>query len=280
MSLPAAVTADAAAIPFHAASLPSPVGCPAMRLIWPLAEPDGEEVTDVDAFVAAELRPRPSDRPWLAVNTITSLDGATAVDGLSGPLQEPADKAVFMALRAAADVVLAGASTVRAEGYGPARATPERRAARRARGQSEVPSIAVISRSLDLDPEAPLFTAAKARTIVLTCDAADAERRRALDAVADVAVCGAERVEPGLALAALGDRGASFVLCEGGPHLNGHLVAADVVDEWCLSLGPVLTGGSSPRASIGAPTRLERYRLDRILEEDSLLVLRYVRRTS
>jgi riboflavin biosynthesis pyrimidine reductase len=251
-----------------------------MRRIWPTDQAGGGEVVDLDAFVAAEARPRPADRPWLGVNMITSVDGGTAVGGLSGPLQAPADKALFDALRAAADVVLVGAGTVRAEGYGPARPTPERRAARRARGQSEAPAIAVVSRSLDLDPAAALFTEAQTRSIVLTCEHADPDRLHALEAVAAIELCGLDRVEPQLALAALGERGADFVLCEGGPRLNGDLIAAAVVDEWCLTLSPLLDGGDSRRAADGAiPTEPTPCRLDRVLEEDQLLLLRYVRST-
>ena len=90
-----------------------------MRRLWP----DPTEVDDVDALVAAEPRPAPVGRPWLLVNMVASLDGAITVEGRCGQLGGPADRAVFFALRAVADVVLAGAGTVRAEGYGPARPT-------------------------------------------------------------------------------------------------------------------------------------------------------------
>lgn len=248
---------------------------PVVRCLWPQ---DRLEIDDVDAFVAAEARPRREDQPWLVVNTVTSLDGGTAVDGTSEGLQAPADLAVFGALRAVADVVLAGAGTVRAEHYKPARPSQRRRQARRERGQPEVPPIAVVTASLDLDPKAPLFAEAEVPTIVLTCERGDPDRRRALDDVADVALCGVDRVEPHLALAALGDRGAEVVVCEGGPRLNGDLVAADVIDEWCLTLSPQLVGGDSRRAATGIDPRDQRaLHLDRILEEEGMLLLRYVR---
>ncbi len=40
------------------------------------------------------------------------------------------------------------------------------------------------------------------------------------------------------------------MLCEGGPHLNGALLAAGVVDELFLTLAPKLGGGADPQASL------------------------------
>ena len=110
---------------------------------------------------------------------IASLDGTTVVDGRSGALGNPTDARVLGALRRAADAVLVGAGTVRAEGYGPARPTAATRAARRARGQDEVPRIAVVTRSLDLDLSTPLFTEPEAPTIVITSASAES---RAIEA--------------------------------------------------------------------------------------------------
>jgi riboflavin biosynthesis pyrimidine reductase len=245
-----------------------------VRRLWP----DPAEIDDVDALIAADARPAPPERPWLLVNMITSLDGSVAVEGRSGALGRPADRTVFFALRAVADVVMAGAGTVRAEGYGPARPTASQRAARRARGQDEVPRIAVVTRGAQLDPGARLFAEDGPEPIVITCDAAPADRRRALEEVAEVVVAGHDDVDLTVALAELRGLGASVVTCEGGPHLNGDLVAADLVDEWALSVSPLLVGGSEGRAAIGpAPAAPRGFELDRVLEGDGLLLGRWVR---
>jgi riboflavin biosynthesis pyrimidine reductase len=249
---------------------PSPV----LRL-WPDAGP----VPDVAALVAAEARPAPPDRPWVVVTMVTSLDGATAVDGVSGPLGGAADQAVFSALRAVADVVVAGAGTVRAEGYGPPRTPAARRSERLARGQTEAPRIAVVTRSLDLDWSAPLFTDAHpgAGPLVLTCTDADATGRARAGEVAEVIAAGAAEVDLAAALRELRARGSTVVLAEGGPRLNGALLAADLVDEWCLTVAPALVGGGSSRAVVG-PEQVRHLRLDRVLEGDGALLLRYLRR--
>jgi 5-amino-6-(5-phosphoribosylamino)uracil reductase len=233
---------------------------------------------DVDALVAADARPAPAGRPWLLVNMITSLDGAITIDGRSGGLGRPADKALFFALRAVADVVLAGAGTVRAEGYGPARPTAAQRAARVARGQAEAPAIAVVTRSMELDLTSRLFTETVTRPIVITCAAAPASHVDAAREVADVIVTGDDTVDLPSALAALGERGVAVVTCEGGPRLNGDLVVDDLVDEWAHTLSPLLTGGDAVRAAIGPPPPSPREMvLDRLLEGDGLLLARWLR---
>lgn len=249
----------------------------AMRRIWP----DPAPVDDVAALVASPVRPAPLERPWVLVNMIASLDGAIAVDGRSGGLGRPVDRAMLGALRGVADVVLAGAGTVRTEGYGPPRPSPATRAARRARGQVEAPRLAVVSRSLALDPDAALFREAEAPPYVVTCAAAPAERRRALEAVAEVLVAGQASVDLAAALRALRHRGAELVCCEGGPALNGDLLAADLVDEWNLTISPLLVGGGPAGRAADGPTALAEpleAELAWVLEGDGLLFGRWLRR--
>jgi riboflavin biosynthesis pyrimidine reductase len=246
----------------------------AMRRLWP----DPLDDVDVDELIAAEARPVPAGRPWLLVNMISSLDGAITVEGRSGALGRPADGAVFSALRAVADIVLAGAGTVRAEGYGPARPTDAQRAARLARGQAEVPTVAVITRSLDLDLDGRLFRSEGPRPIVITCASAPADRRAATEAVAEVVVVGDATVDLPGALAALGERGAAVVTCEGGPRLNGDLIVDDLIDEWAQTFAPLLVGDDSVRGAVGpTPPAPRECVLDRLLEGDGLLLSRWLR---
>ena len=241
-------------------------------------EPEPAEVHDVAAFVAAAARPSPADRPWVLVNMIASLDGSITVDDRSGGLARPADREMFFALRGIADVVLAAAGTVRTEGYGPARPSASVRSARRGRGQTEVPAIAILTRRLELDLEAPLFTAAEERPIILTCAAAPAGRRSAAAEVAEVIVAGDASVDLPEALRALHERGVRTITCEGGPQVNGDLLLADLVDEWCLTLSPLLVGGDAARAIVGPlPPSPRDLHLDWVLEGDGLLLTRWLR---
>lgn len=217
------------------------------------------------------------DRGGLRLDFVASVDGAGSSDGASAGLQTPGDNRVFAALRDLADVVVAGAGTVRTEGYRKVRVNPHRAEIRRHYGlPAEVP-LAVVSRSLHLDPDAEAFTAPGPRTVVLTCAGADAEVRAALERTAEVIICGDDEVDLVAARAALQERGLTRILCEGGPTLFADLARAGVVDELCLSVTPFLAGPGSGRIVAGepwpgAPRPLT---LTGLLEEDGALFCRY-----
>jgi riboflavin-specific deaminase-like protein len=245
-----------------------------MHQLFPLMT---DEVDPIEVYGRMPL-PGP-DRPAVRLNMIASADGAVAVDGRSGGLSGPADKALFATFRSLADAILVGATTVRAEGYGPVRLSPEARARRVQWGLAPVPPIAVLTRTCRLDLTAPFFTQAEQRPIVLTTAAAGAGDRERAAQVADVLVCGEDEVDPARALATLAGRGAENVLVEGGPTLNGELVAAGLVDELCLSLAPLLVGGGAARVTAGPETaRPSGLDLSHVLEADGYLFLRYRRR--
>jgi riboflavin biosynthesis pyrimidine reductase len=212
------------------------------------------------------------------LNMVASVDGAAALEGRSGGLGGQGDRELFHQLRGRADVILVAAGTMRAEGYGPARPDAEVRAARAARGQPEVPPIAVISGSLDLDWTAPFFTEAEARPIVITAPSADPRRMARARESADVIATGDARVDLTAALAELRDRGHELALLEGGPSVNRILYGLDLVDELDLTLAPALIGGDPVRILQGAALEeAHRLELRQVLEHDSYLFLRYMR---
>ena len=131
----------------------------------------------VTALAALYAYPVPRPAPWLRATMVTSADGAAAVDGRSGGLSGEADRLVFSVLRSLADVILVGAGTARAERYRPVRASEVWTELRD--GRAPVPPIAMVTRKLDLNEDAPLLAPAAegARTIVLTSQAAPAARR-------------------------------------------------------------------------------------------------------
>jgi riboflavin biosynthesis pyrimidine reductase len=236
--------------------------------------PEPAELVD-PATVYANM-PRNDDRPAVRLNMIVSVDGGTSWNGVSGALGGPADKALFGVLRSLADVVLVASATMRAEQYGPAVLEPAVQDARRERGQAPVPRIAVVSRTCQFDWSSPFFTAATERPIVLTVSSApEAEQARGAE-VAEVILAGADDVDLADAVGELGRRGATNVLAEGGPTLNGELARAGLLDELCVTLSPLLASGDAKRIIAGSSLdALERLRLCSICEEDDYLFLRY-----
>ncbi len=239
-----------------------------------------DDVDPLDLYLADE-RPHPADRPWLMANMVASVDGAIAIDGLSGGLGGEQDRVVFRALRASCDWIVAAAGTARAERYGIPRSTDTVARRRAEAGRVAAPRLAVVTASVDLDPGLPMFADRhrdEPPVVVLTGATPPGDQVAALDGLAEIVPLAAPHPTPELVLDELGRRGAGVVLAEGGPTFNGQLVSAGLVDEFCLTLSPQLVGGDSSRIVAGAtgatPARLE---LARLLEADGVLFARYVR---
>lgn len=223
-----------------------------------------------------QARPSPTTRPWVLSNFVAGLDGAIAIDGRVDGLSSPADQTVFHLLRSLADVVLVGAGTFRAERYPPIRLSTEARATREARGQAPSPTLAVVSRSLQLDWDRAAFTRAPVRPVVLTSEASDPGARERAAAVADVVLAGSEHVEVTAALEALHGRGARVVLCEGGASLMAELLHHDLLDELCLTIAPLLGGDPSRMVAPEPRSGLTRFELAQVLTSGDELYLRYL----
>ncbi|MEV6631167.1 pyrimidine reductase family protein [Actinoplanes sp. NPDC051470] len=204
------------------------------------------------------------ERPTLRMNFVSSADGAATVGGRSGPLGGPGDKRIFDLLRAGCDALLVGANTVRTEHYDALRPDPEWRTAN---GLTAYPLMAILSRSLNLDPDQAIFTDAPRPPIVFTAEGAGRFPAE-LVTVGDLAQVTDE----------LNRRGAEHILCEGGPSLFGQLIAADLVDELCLTISPWLAGGEPGRIATGPPAEAREMSLRHLLTDGDQLFLRYARK--
>lgn len=217
-----------------------------MRRLFPHP---ADDVTVRECYDAP--RPRPADRPWVALCMVAGLDGSTVVDRTSRGLSNATDQEVLLTLRSFADVILVGAATVREEGYGPPRREGQR--------------IGVVSRSGSLDFDAPLFTSGKG-FVVLPTDAPPVSVPSVRAGLGSVDIA-----------AALAQLDAQVVQAEGGSTLNGLLAAADCIDELNLTVSPQLNGGDGPRLTSGAPSLSHRMQLAHVLEDDGFLFTRYLR---
>nr|WP_243851108.1 dihydrofolate reductase family protein [Modestobacter marinus] len=212
----------------------------------------------------------------LRVNFVAALDGAISVDGRSGGLGSDGDRRVFRMLRALADAVLVGAGTAAAEGYRPVLPDSAVGRLRTELGRPPVAPVAIVSRRASLAPDDQLVTGAVTPTLLVTCAAADADRRSALTAAGvEVVVCGDDDVDLPTALDALAARGLEQVLCEGGPALFAAALAAGVVDELDLTLAPLLVGGGPGLLPHALPTPAAA-ELAQVLEENGALFTRWL----
>ena len=146
---------------------------------------------------------------------VASLDGSTVVAGRSRGLSNPNDSELVLTLRDLADVIVVGAGTARAEGYGPPRKAGQR--------------VGVVSNSGRVDPSSALFASGAGFLIV---------PESAPETSVETLRAGTTSVDIPLAVATLsGVVGAvGFVHAEGGPQLNGALATADLIDELNFTL--------------------------------------------
>ena len=221
-----------------------------------------------------------ADSPrMLRANMVASTDGAAELDGRSGGLSGPGDRMIFTVLRSLADLILVGAGTVAAERYRPVQADEIWAGLRP--DSAPVPAIAVVTGRLNLDPDCQLLTGAApgAQTIVITTAAAPADRKAAIARHARIIEAGQHGLDLAAAVSTLHGLGYASILTEGGPHLLGHLTAAGLVDELCLTTSPVLTTGSAGRIVGALPPSggTEQLSLAHVLTDDGFLFSRYLR---
>jgi riboflavin biosynthesis pyrimidine reductase len=213
-----------------------------------------ELVRRYDGELLIPVRP---GRPTLLANFVSSIDGVVAYGdgelaggGLISGHHEP-DRFVMGLLRAVADVVVVGAGTLRGSsvhrwipGHVHPASAPLFEAWRASMGLATNPTTIVVTASGDIpvdhaglnDPAIPVVIA------TTWTGAARLAMARLRDHVSVEAIGSGGRLtgEDLLSLAAVRD--ARVVLTEGGPHLLGELVAADVLDELFLTLAPQLIG--------------------------------------
>lgn len=220
-------------------------------------------------------------RPYTILNMVSTADGRATLAGVSGAIGDTADKQLFHGLRTVVDAVMAGAGTMRAEGYRRLVRDEAGRAARRARGLTEEPLACVVSGRLALDERVPLLADPGARVAVLTVSQGDLPNTCA--AQVEYIRCARDGdLDLPAAFAELRARfGVRTLLCEGGPHLNAHLLAAGLVDELFLSLAPTLAGGDGAGESLRIVTGPDLHppvamRLIGAHEHESHLFLRYL----
>lgn len=221
-----------------------------------------------DDVTAAELAAAPrepvGDRPWVGLCMIASIDGSTVVEGRSAPLGNRNDTAILGALRAAADLVLVGAATVRHERYGAPRKAGQR--------------LAVVTRTGDVDAHSELF-ASGAGFLIMPGDGPRAPEGPA--GPLTTVRAGTGDVDLARALTMLGEimEPPAFVHAEGGARLNGSLLDAGCVDEVNVTTSPHLAGGAGTRLTAGADDAFVAFRLDQLaIDDESFVFSRWIRR--
>lgn len=209
---------------------------------------------------------------WVRVAMVRTLDGGVAgPDGRSLSISSVVDRAVLGEIRRLSDAVLTGAATIRDEPYGPLLARPDAAAERRALGLAPAPVIVVVSGSLDLPWDAPMFTSSTQRPLVVTTEASSIEARGRAQQVCDLLVLAGDQVGAADLVQALAARGLQRLVLEGGPSLVASMT--DIIDEVDLTLSPLLGAPVLPSTGHDLTT----FELRHCLQDAGFLFTRYVR---
>jgi riboflavin biosynthesis pyrimidine reductase len=170
----------------------------------------------------------PADRPYIAVNMVSSADGKATLEGRTAPMSAEADRELFHHLRTQADGILVGAETVRVERYGRVTKTDELQAKRESQGLRPDALAVIATRTGALPDDLPL--------LVQTPDS--------VRLVSDL----------NTQLGELREEGIRSLLCEGGPTLNSTLFANNLVDELFLTIAATVAGAGETLTIVeGAP---------------------------
>ncbi len=197
----------------------------------------GVETAACDELLRFYRRHRTLGRPWVRLKLAASLDGRIALaDGTSKWITGPEARARVHRWRDEFDAVLVGVGTVRAD--------DPSLDCRRTRGRDPIRVIA--DSRLRTPHTARVFQVGAAPTWLMTTRDAPAARARRLERAGGQVVPVASRggrVDPAALLKALGRRGITSVLAEGGAELAASLLGRGLVDEVCLFQAPLLIGG-------------------------------------
>jgi riboflavin-specific deaminase-like protein len=200
-----------------------------------------------------ELPEPPEERPYVLLNMVTSVDGKAAVAGSAAPIGSDVDHRLMRSLRAAVDAVLIGGGTLRLERVDP-RVGAAWAARRAARAATPEPLAIVLTGAGDIPLDRRYFTFPDVPRLVICGAVTPPERREALAERATLLVAPTARPEAGWALRQLRETyGVRHLLVEGGPTVNGELIAAGLVDELCWTLAPKIIGSGETLPLVAGP---------------------------
>ncbi|HYU19182.1 MAG TPA: dihydrofolate reductase family protein [Chloroflexota bacterium] len=204
-----------------------------------------------EIYAQLTLPDGPPERPYVVVNMVSTADGKTALGGRAAGIGSDLDRTLMRQIRAAADGLMVGAGTLRAERVDP-RVPGPLAEARTRRGHAAQPLAITLSRRLDLDPSHHFLRGGPGEAIIFTSAQAPPERVAALARSATIELVGECQVDMAAALAVLRTRHrVARLVVEGGPTLNQALMERGAVDELFWTIAPKLAAGSGPGLTSG-----------------------------
>ena len=203
----------------------------------------GAPETDAERRYGAPLR-FPRAAPHVMANFVATIDGVVSLglhDGTDASTvsgKSPADRWVMAMLRAAADVVLIGAHTLRdsvGHQWTASRDAP----------------LVVVTGTGDL-PQHVALTRPATDVVIVTTPAGNRRVAETFSRWRRIVVEGEDLIDGAQLVTALhAELGVSVVLCEGGPTLLGTLLASRSAHELFVTIAPRLAGRDALHSRLG-----------------------------
>ena len=182
---------------------------------------------------------------------VMSIDGKVVVEGTEQGIGSKVDQRLMRELRVSADIVLNGANTLRASGTSSRLGDPILEEIRASRGKPRSPIAATMSESGNLPLDKLFFTARDFVAVVYLSKAAPADRRKAIKEtgrpVFDLPL---RKPVTAMLRHMRTELGAEVLLVEGGPTVNAELFRLGAVDEFFVTIGPVVVGGRDTKTPV------------------------------
>lgn len=202
-------------------------------------------------YTRLEFPAAPAERPYVILNMVASADGRVTIEGTERGLGSPVDQRLMRELRVHADVVFNGAATLRASGTSSRLGDAGLEALRTGLGKPAAPIAATLTGSGDVPLDRTFFTARDFEAVVYVSSRAPEDKRAAIEATGRPVVVVPEGDELASMLRHMRQElHAELLLVEGGPTVNGQLLALGAIDELFMTLGARLVGGAEPKTMI------------------------------
>ena len=226
----------------------------------------------------------PHLRPLVILHFAVTADGKVSTGHYTpAHFTSARDKQRLLEVRALADAVLVGRSTLETDRMAIDLPDQRVRQKRIEEGKSEYPLRVILSGSGNISTALPVFQKGNAPILIYSTERMAPSQRRLLNEHAMIHLSGSDEVDVFWILEHLYDHyQVRSLVCEGGPTLVKALANANVIDEIYLTLAAKIFGGSGAPGLTGLPGEFLpvscRFQLIDIDRGDNECYLRYRRK--
>jgi 2,5-diamino-6-(ribosylamino)-4(3H)-pyrimidinone 5'-phosphate reductase len=174
-------------------------------------------------------------KPYVILNSAMTLDGKMATKTGSSEISGKEDLLRVHKLRKEVDAIMVGINTVLTD--------DPKLTVHKIPANDEDNPIRVVVDSRARTPLSSRILNSDASTIIAVTEVASSESVEELNDMAEVLVCGKERVDLDILMEKLDSKGVETLMLEGGSTLNYSMLIGGMVSEMRVCIAPMIAGG-------------------------------------